>query len=81
MILMLLLLVFFSHDCGPIGLKISKYILYIHIIYILYYIYIYILYVIYMLYVYIVHMVYIYVKHDNRNPFNKVGSPNGSGNS
>ena len=72
MILMLLLLVFFSHDCGPIDLKISKYILYIHIIYILYYIYI--LYVIYMLYVYIVHMVYIYVKHDNRNPFNKVGS-------
>ena len=34
-----------------------------------------------MLYIYIVHMVYIYVKHDNRNPFNKVGSPNGSGNS
>ena len=30
---------------------------------------------------YILCIWYIYVKHRNRNPFNKVGSPNGSGNS
>ena len=81
MILMLLLLVFFCHDCSPIDVKISKYILYNHIIYIFIYIILYILYIIYIYYMYVLCIWYIYVKHGNRNPFNKVGSPNGSGNS